>query len=145
MKTRAEDMLDKNYGGRGITMCAEWSDFRNFYEDMREGYTDELTIERVDVNGPYSKENCTWVTLLAQQANKRTNRYLMYQGVNMHLAELRRVSGVSKMKLTVRLNLGMTADEAVADARASTYGTGKSAKKGRMSMTLSTAAPGTSS
>lgn len=145
IKTRVEDTSDKNYGGRGIEMCPEWKDFRVFYADMLEGYSDDLTIERIDVNGPYSKWNCKWVTMFAQQANKRTTRYLTYQGAKMHLAEIRRVSGVSKTKLTIRLNSGMTADEAVADARASTYGTGRHAKKGRMSTTLLTAVPVTDS
>jgi len=135
MKHRAKDLSDKNYAGRGIGVCIEWEDFKKFYADMREGYSDNLTIERKDVNRSYCKENCIWLSIFKQQANKRNNRVVVYQGEKMHLAELRRRSGVSKMKLLSRLNRGMSADEAVESARNSTYGTGRHALKGRMSTT----------
>lgn len=123
MKHRGEDTTDKNYGGRGIDVCKRWrNSFVAFYEDMHDGYSDGLTIERKDVNKPYSKSNCRWATNMEQQSNKRNNRYLTYQGEKIHLAELVRRSGVSKMMLSMRLNRGMTADQAVSDARASEYG-----------------------
>ena len=125
----------KNYHGRGIEMCSRWESFENFYSDMSNGYSDDLTIERVDVNGPYSPENCVWTTMFKQQGNKRTNRTVVYQGEKIHLAELCRRSGFSKMMLTMRLNRGMTADEAVEDAKNSPYGKGPRASKGRMSTT----------
>jgi len=122
LKQRAMNQLDKNYGGRGITVCDDWLTFTKFYEDMFSTYRDDLTIERVDVNKPYCKENCRWVTNMEQQSNKRTNRYLVYQGKQMHLAELVRQSGFSKMMLVMRLNRGMSADEAVKDCALSPYG-----------------------
>lgn len=140
MKARSGDTNDKNYGGRGINVCPEWDNFERFYADMSEGYSDDLTIERADVNRPYSKDNCRWATNMEQQSNKRNNRYVTYQGEKMHLAELVRRSGFSKMMLIMRLNRGMTGDQAVADAQASPYGKGNRAVKGRMSTTSSTAA-----
>jgi len=125
----------KHYADRGIQVCNEWHDFKTFYNDMCDGYSDELTIERIDVHGPYCKENCRWATNMEQQANKRTNRVVQYQGEQIHLAELCRRSGFSKMMLSMRLNRGMTGDEAVEDARNSPYGKGPRAKKNRMSMT----------
>lgn len=139
MRARSRDTHDKNYGGRGIDVCPEWHDFSRFYEDMSIGYSDELTIERIDVNKPYSKSNCRWASNMEQQANKRNNRYVIYLGEKMHLAELVRRSGVSKMMLTMRLNRGMTADEAVTDAKTSHYGKGPRAAKRRMSTTSLTA------
>lgn len=127
LRHRAKDRSDKNYAGRGIALCPEWEDFTNFYADMSEGYSDELTIERIDVNGHYCKDNCRWVTNMEQQANKRNNRWLEYQGERIHLAELVRRSGFSKMMLTMRLNRGMTADEAVESCKNSTYGKSQSA------------------
>lgn len=118
--TREQDV--RNYGGRGITVCERWQSFDNFYEDMRDGYSDDLTIERINGNKSYSKSNCRWATNMEQQSNKRNNRYLMYQGEKLHLAEVCRRSGVSKMKMLMRLNRGMNADTAVADALASRYG-----------------------
>lgn len=135
MRWRARNPLDKNYGGRGITVCEEWNNFEKFYEDMHNGYSDDLTIERVDVNKPYCKDNCIWATNMVQQANKRNNRVVTYQGEQIHLAELCRRSGFSKMMIVMRLNRGMTGDEAVEDAKRSPYGKGKRAQKNRMFMT----------
>jgi len=122
MVWRSKNPLDKNYGGRGITICPDWENFSTFYTDMSPTYSDSLTIERVDVNQPYSKANCVWATNMVQQANKRTNRTVAYQGETIHLAELVRRSGISKIMLSARLNRGMTADQAVEDAKNSPYG-----------------------
>ena len=140
MMWRARDKADKNYGGRGISVCQEWSDFNVFYSDMSPTYSDDLTIERVNVNQHYCKENCVWATNMVQQSNKRTNRYLVYQGEEIHLAELVRRTGISKMMLRMRLNRGMSADEAVEDAKNSPYGKSQTSsavkrREKRMSMT----------
>lgn len=132
----------KHYGGRGIQVCERWQTFQNFYDDMFESYSEGLTIERIDVNGHYSPENCRWATNMEQQANKRNNRVLVYRGEEMHLAELCRRTGVSKMMMQDRLSRGMTPDEAVEHAKASTYGKGRWAQKygkGRTSLTSPTA------
>lgn len=122
LRWRTKDRTDKNYGGRGITVCPEWEDFRVFFADMFDTYQDHLTIERIDVNKPYSKDNCRWATNMEQQGNKRNNRVVVYQGKQMHLAELCRRSGFSKMMIVMRLNRGMSADEAVLDCQQSPYG-----------------------
>lgn len=122
IRWRCSDLADKNYGGRGITVDPSWESFDNFYRDMKDGYRDDLTIERIDVNLPYSVTNCRWATNAEQQSNKRNNRYVQYEGETIHLAELVRRSGFSKMMLMMRLNRGMTGDEAVADCRNSGYG-----------------------
>lgn len=63
------------YGGRGIKVCDEWKNDRTkFFEwAITNGYSDDLTIERIDVNGDYCPENCCWITMSEQYKNKQSN------------------------------------------------------------------------
>lgn len=63
----------KNYGGRGIKVAASWHDFGTFYNDMIDSYQAGLTLERIDVDGDYCPQNCTWITNAAQASNRRTS------------------------------------------------------------------------
>jgi hypothetical protein len=76
MKTRCYNQKHskcKYYGGRGISICDEWlRDFQAFFDwAMANGYRDDLTIDRIDVNGKYCPDNCRWITIAEQQKNKR--------------------------------------------------------------------------
>lgn len=75
-----------NYGGRGITICSEWytpgvkgnPGFLAFYNwSMENGYSDELSIDRLDVNGPYAPWNCRWATRSIQDFNKRSTGHII--------------------------------------------------------------------
>ena len=76
MKTRCDNPETPyyiNYGGRGISYDPYWSDFENFYNDMGE-VPDGLTLDRVDVNGSYCKDNCRWADWKTQATNKRASK-----------------------------------------------------------------------
>lgn len=70
MKQRCNDTTNTVYGGRGITYDASWEYFINFYNDMADGFSPELELDRIDVNKGYSKENCRWVTHSENNYNK---------------------------------------------------------------------------
>lgn len=66
----------KDYGGRGITVCAEWKDDFSAFCDwaMANGYEDHLTIDRINVNGNYCPDNCRWTTRAEQMKNRRVKK-----------------------------------------------------------------------
>ena len=119
MKTRCNNFNDehyKNYGGRGIRVCNEWNDsetgFMNFYAwAMQNGYRDDLTIDRIDVNGNYEPSNCRWITNLEQQNNKRTNHIIEYYGKKYTISQLSRLLGINKTTLRNRILNNWKEDE----------------------------------
>jgi hypothetical protein len=61
----------KYYGARGIKVCESWKKFENFYKDMGDKPCENLSLDRVDSNGDYSKENCRWTDWITQANNRR--------------------------------------------------------------------------
>lgn len=95
----------KNYGGRGIFVCEEWRySFENFKDwALENGYADDLTIDRVDVNGGYCPENCRWTTYKVQGRNRTCNILITYKGETKTLSEWSEIAGINWHTLYGRL------------------------------------------
>ena len=93
-----------DYGGRGIKICEEWkNDFHSFETwSLQNGYSSELTIDRIDFNSDYCPLNCRWIPLAEQQRNKRNNIYIQYKGRLLTIAELAREININAKLLYPR-------------------------------------------
>lgn len=90
MKARCDNIKCKEYvyyGGRGISYTSKWETFEGFWEDMGHTWKEGLSIDRIDVNGNYCKENCRWVSQLQQANNRRNNRMITCMGRTQSLAD----------------------------------------------------------
>lgn len=98
----------KDYGGRGITLFSAWiNDYKAFREwAYSNGYSDELTIDRINNNSGYYPENCRWITLTEQQSNKRNNVFVNYNDEKITLAELSRRTNIGLTSLHQRYHAG---------------------------------------
>nr|DAP52808.1 MAG TPA: transcriptional regulator [Caudoviricetes sp.] len=101
------------YGGRGIKVCDEWlHDFMAFYNwAMNNGYKDNLTIDRIDVNGNYEPNNCRWVDMKTQLNNKSDNVLLTYNKKTQTIAQWADELGVPYGTIQSRHYRGFTDKE----------------------------------
>ena len=106
------------YGGRGIKVCPEWEhDFQSFRDwALGNGYRDNLTLDREDNDGPYSPENCRWVTMKVQNRNKRSNHYLTYKGETISISEWAERCGIPYYTLKTRIRNGWSTEKALETA-----------------------------
>jgi hypothetical protein len=99
----------EHYGGRGGSVCKEWAEsFETFLRDMGRRPSELHSLDRIDPNGNYSKENCRWATHRQQANNKRTNRWITIDGVSRTLADWSRESGLSESCIRGRARRGIT-------------------------------------
>lgn len=108
MKQRCYSETCKNYdqwGGRGISVCDEWKEDYGAFKDwaLANGYSDDLSIDRIDVNGNYCPDNCRWATYEEQARNRRSNVFLEYDGKSMTIAEWAELYGISYNTLYRRI------------------------------------------
>ena len=93
----------EKYGARGIIVCEEWHTFENFYNwAMQNGYSDELTIDRMDNDKNYEPSNCRWATVKEQANNRSTNVWVEIDGVTKNLTQWAEHIGVSDAVIRTR-------------------------------------------
>lgn len=98
----------EDYGGRGIKVCNEWlnkdNGFINFYNwAINNGYRDDLTIDRINVNGNYEPSNCRWIPKEYQAENKRNSRYVYFNGEKFTIPQFANILGITFELLIYRL------------------------------------------
>lgn len=102
------------YGSRGISVCDEWREYTAFRDwAMTSGYTDSLTIERVDVNGDYCPENCKWITFADQHKNTRKTIIVTHDGVTEPVSWWADKLGIPRSTVYDRIRRGMTPEAAL--------------------------------
>ncbi len=117
MKQRCENPYDaayRDYGGRGISVCKDWSNYIGFRNwAVSHGYSDSLTIDRVNNDGNYCPENCRWATRKEQSRNRRNNRYITANGEKHLMEDWAQITGIDKRTIHQRLKRGWSEERAI--------------------------------
>lgn len=104
----------KYYFDKGIKVCKEWDSFESFRRwSIESGYSDNLTIDRIDSNGNYEPNNCRWASQIEQQNNRTSNRFIEYGGEIHTISEWARIKGIKRGTLWNRFRLGWDAEKAL--------------------------------
>lgn len=103
----------KHYGKRGINVCERWNQFENFFEDMGETYSDDLTIDRIDNDGNYCKENCRWSNYEQQANNTSRTIYLEFENKRKALSVWCRERHMNYAAVLWRIKNGWSATDAL--------------------------------
>ena len=108
----------RNYGGRGIKICDGWSDkdsagFVNFCEDMGPKPVESHTVDRINNEEGYYKENCRWASQQEQTSNTRRNNYVEFEGESYTVTNIANILGIKPNTLTYRLRRGWPLEEAL--------------------------------
>ena len=123
MKVAWREMVDRcinplnkdynSYGGRGITVCAQWRfSFSTFLQDMGERPYG-MTIERVDNNGNYEPSNCIWISRKEQSRNRRTTKFFTHNGITLSMKEWAKELYIPYPTLVSRIAVGLTFEKAI--------------------------------
>jgi hypothetical protein len=106
MLHRCRDSTLAGYGGRGITVCEEWRSFETFYKDMGPRPSPQHSIDRINNDGPYCKDNCRWATKKEQGNNRRCSVLLTHNGETKTVAEWSAITGLNANTLYSRVDRG---------------------------------------
>lgn len=96
----------KNYGGRGIEICTEWKDDYLTFKQwaLCNGYKENLTLDRINVNGNYEPQNCRWTTVKEQMNNKRNNHLIKIEGEMLTISQISEKYNIPKSTVRWRNN-----------------------------------------
>ena len=113
MKQRTNDSAKNNpkfktYTEKGISLCEEWKNYDTFFSwTMSNGYSDELTLDRIDNNKGYEPSNCRWTTPKEQANNRTSNHTVEYEGKKYTLSQLGELLGMSHEALLYRISANL--------------------------------------
>jgi hypothetical protein len=94
----------KFYGGKGIRVTPEWDNFQTFYDWANaNGYSDNLTIDRIDNAKDYSPSNCRWVDMKTQNNHRSCNHYLTHNGETHSISEWSELTGINRYTIWDRI------------------------------------------
>lgn len=103
-----------DYGGRGIKVCERWHDIRAYAEDVAEGYSDGLHLDRIDNDGDYEPGNVRWATPSRNMDNRRSGRKLTFNGKTQSTRAWARETGLSAHTISGRISrFGWSVEEAL--------------------------------
>lgn len=105
-----------DYGARGIQVCERWTAYENFLADMGRRPSDRHSIDRIDVKGPYSPENCRWATMTEQQRNTRRNVFITIGDQTLTLGAWLVKLDIPRATYYTRLRKGMSPEDALTSA-----------------------------
>lgn len=108
-RPRACDYID-----RGITICDEWKNWETFKDwAIKNGYTDTLSIDRINNNDGYYPENCRWTDSKTQSRNKRNNIIVTINGESHILSDWCKILGLNRESVKSRIKYGLTPYQAL--------------------------------
>ena len=122
----------KYWGGKGISVCKEWEDFKTFKKwALDNGYDDNLSIDRINGELGYSPENCRWSTTIQQARNQKSNHNITINNETKTLSEWLEISPITACTYHRRKRNGMTDKEALFTENRSNNHILKSVNRGR--------------
>lgn len=116
MRRRCQDIKAINYsryGGRGIKVCKDWDEsFSSFREwALKNGYSEDKSIDRIDNDKGYSPDNCRWSTVKEQANNRRSNHVLEMNGEIHTIAEWADITGIAQCTILQRIRHGFDTED----------------------------------
>ena len=135
MKSRCNRPESHNYhlyGARGISICERWSDFVFFLADMGER-PEGKTLDRIDPNGNYEKENCRWATTTEQSRNKRDSIVTEIFEVSMNLVDIADYFEVPRTTIYRRYHQGLRGSDLIDRSNRNKYRCGEKSSASKLS------------